>query len=955
MEPPTGRAEVEGDARRYLLPLVLADDLTEGLVVIDGESRIRYANPAMTRIFGYGREELEGESLTILMPEEFRARHREALRRYLATGTRTRPWSEVALPGLHRSGHELDLRISFSEFSRWDERLFAGTIRDVTAAEGPEEERRILARSYRALFENDVAAVFRAAPEGRILAANGALARMVGHEAPEEILGRTVTDLFEADASREELRRALEEHRQVRNRELELRRADGSVQWSLVNAVWVDDPADREPEALVGTVVDISDRRRMELDLRLSRERYRRLFEQDLIGVFRSRPGPGGRIVECNQAIADMFGYESPDEIVGVPAGRFYPGGDEERMETFEALRDTGMSIEYELRLQRRDGTPIWVLANSQLVEESDGGRLVEGLLFDITGRVRARQALERARDKFRGVFDISPVALKIVHAETDEYLDVNESFQEMFGYGRRELVEGPVTSDALWEDPGERRRVYRRVQEGETVRSAEVRLRRKNGEVFHALFSASELRLDGEGFLVAALQDISHLKAVERELEHRSLHDPLTGLPNRTLFWDRLNHALERSQRTGERIAVFFVDLDRFKRINDEHGHGAGDSVLREIAGRLASSVREADTVARLGGDEFGVLLEDLDREADAEEAARRLTDQFRIPVSVAGEEALVRVSCGIAFAGGEGGPEGMTADELVHRADRAMYEAKEEPGSSYRVSDPEIEGRATGRLRREIELKEALEREEVEPHFQPIVDIEDGRIVGGEALARWIHPERGHVSPSEFIPLAEETGLIVDLGRQICRAACFQLSRWAEEGVLPEGFRLHVNLSARELDRPDIVEVLDALFREAGVEPEQVTFEVTESVAVESSGVLETIRAHGSPVAVDDFGTQYATLERLATLRLDSLKLDRLFVERIGISSRHEAVLEASLTLAEAMGLAPVAEGVETGEQRAWLRERGCRHAQGFLFSPAVSAAAFGDYLRDGTRFPG
>ncbi len=1217
---PSGRISV-GSGDRRLLPLVLADDLTEGLVVIDRESRIRYANPATTRIFGYGRDELVDEPLTMLMPEDHRDRHREAFDRYLATGERTLPWSEVELPGLHRDGHRLDLRITFTEFGRRGRRLFAGTIRNMTSAKSPEEERRIRLRSYRALFEENVAAVFRVAGDGRVLAANEALARMAGVGDPGALEGRSVEALWAEGGDRELLLSDVRERRDVRNRELRLGREAGTALWTLVSGVWIDDPADAEPEVLVGMVADISDRKRAERELSLAEERHRRLLDQELVGMFRSRPEPGGGILECNRAFAHLFGYASPDEVVGTPGRAFFPEG-EDRQAVVEDVRADGTGIVDEARLRRKDGSTVWGLAYVRRLEDPEHGEILEGIIFDVSDRVRTRQALERTEEKFRGVFDISPVALKILRSETDEYVDVNEHFERVFGYGRDEVVDGPVGGDDLWADSEERQRVYRRLRRGETVRSREVRLRRSDGTVFDALFSAAPLPLREEELLVAAVQDVSEQKALERNLEeavrelerertrleevfreapaflavlrgedlvferanptyrelvgerelighpvrevlpeiadqpyfdlldevyrtgepyhaagtpveldtgdgrerrylsfafqpltegddvtgvlvhgvdvteqkkvekalrrsearhrtlvetmaeatvildpegritfanreaeemldleaseirdrsyddpawritapdggslaaeelpfrrvlatgrpvrnvehglerpdgtrqilsvnaaplpgedgelegvvatlrdvtdryrmegelrHQALHDSLTGLPNRTLFWDRLEHALERTRRAGERIAVFFLDLDGFKRVNDEHGHAAGDEALRQVADRLRGVVREADTLARLGGDEFGVLLEDLAETSDAERVARRLTERFDRPVPVAGEDVLLRVSCGIAFAGGDGEEDPVTADELVHRADRAMFVAKEDPGSSARRYGPGIADERSGRLRREVELNQALRRGEIVPHFQPIVDLEDGRIVGAETLARWNHPERGLVPPDAFIPLAEETGLIVELGRQVARSACGRLAAWIGEGRLDPDFRLHINLSGRELAPADLVDVLAEMFRELELAPERVAFEVTETVAVEGAGVVEAIRELGSPVAVDDFGTQYATLERLASIELDSLKLDQLFVDRIGESSRHEAVLEASLTLAEAMDLRPVAEGVETERQRRWLLEHGCRYGQGFLFAPAVTAEELEAWLETGTRLP-
>ncbi len=814
--------------------------------------------------------------------------------------------------------------------------------------------RSVAEARYRRLFEQKLVGVFRseAAADGRIIQCNEKFAELFGYDSPADVIGTPGEAFYPDDEDRQErvdrVRRGDEDLKDVAR----LRRRDGSMMWGIAHVHLAEDP--EHGEVLEGMIFDVTARIRAREELERTKEKFETVFEVSPVAIAIADVD-GGRFVEANAAFADLFGHEMDELSNGGVSPPDVWADPDERRSVVRDLRDGEPVRDREVRFRRKSGTVWHALFSATLATMADRTYLVAGAQ-DISEQKRAREALERAEQKFRGVFQISPVALKVVDPETGTILEANATFGDVFGYGRDRILEGELSSEDLWTSPEQWSRIRQRLREGGEVRDEEIQMRRRDGTVFDALYSGAVLRLDDGPLLVCAVQDVSHLKEVERELEHRSLHDRLTGLPNRALFWDRLEHALERSQRTGEELAVLFLDLDGFKRINDEHGHAAGDEVLRRVADRLRSGVRDADTLARLGGDEFGVLLENLEDGPDAVKAARRLTDRFEPAVPVAGEEALVHLSCGIALAEGDrGGEATLTADELVHRADRAMYVAKEEPGSSSHLCGPELAaGEPTGRLRREIELKGALEAGEVVPYYQPIVDLEDGRIVGAEALARWEHPERGLVAPGEFIPLAEETGLIVQLGQLVVRTACGQLAEWRQGGLPPAGFRLHVNLSARELERPDVVERLEGLFRALGLEPECVEFEATESVAIESAHVLDRIRRLGSPVAVDDFGTRYATLERLTTLELDSLKLDQSFVNGIGESGRHEAVVDASLTLAESLDLRPVAEGVETDRQREGLLQRGCRYGQGFLFAGAVPAEELAEWLEEGRRLP-
>lgn len=806
---------------------------------------------------------------------------------------------------------------------------------------------------YRRLFDQSLVGVFRseATPRGRVIECNEAFAEIFGYDSPGDVEGTLAEELYPEDTDRAEnvsrVRRSGNELEDVAR----LRRKDGSTIWGIAHVNLVDDP--EHGEVLEGMIFDVTDQVRAQEELERTKEKFETVFEVSPVAIAIADLD-GDRFVEANAAFEDLFGYSPGEMSNGAVSPRQVWADPEERNAVVRRLRAGKPVRDREVHFRRKDGSE-WDALFSATLATMDGDEYLVGGAQDISQQKRARKALERAEEKFRGVFTISPVALKVVDPETGTILEANRVFGEVFGYERQELVEGELSTKDLWTSADQWRSIKRRLEEGGEVRDEEVELRRRDGTSFDALYSGAVLRLDEGPLLVCAVQDISRLKEIERELEHEALHDRLTGLPNRTLFWDRLEHALERSRRTDEQIAVFFLDLDGFKRINDEHGHGAGDEALRQVAARLRSGLRDADTLARIGGDEFGVLLENLNDEAEAEEVAQRVTDRFGPPVEVAGEEALVRVSCGIAFAGVDSHEETVTADELMRQADRAMYEAKDEPGSSARLFNPDLAaGDPSGRLRREIDLKEALEAGNVVPHYQPIVDLEDGRIVGAEALARWAHPEQGMILPGDFIPLATETGLIVQLGRKVSRAACRDLSRWVASDLCPEWFRLHLNLSGREIDHPEMEDSLADLFREHEVDPERVAVEVTETVAVESPRVLEAVRALGCPVAIDDFGTRYATLERLASLQLDSLKIDRLFVSRIGESERHEAVLDAILTLTSSMDLCPVAEGVETERQRQGLLQRGCQYGQGFLFAEAVPVGEFAGWLREGRSLP-
>jgi diguanylate cyclase len=429
--------------------------------------------------------------------------------------------------------------------------------------------------------------------------------------------------------------------------------------------------------------------------------------------------------------------------------------------------------------------------------------------------------------------------------------------------------------------------------------------------------------------------------KRVEVELAHQALHDALTGLPNRGLFLDRLEQALARLSRHASALAVLFCDLDRFKIVNDSLGHGAGDLLLVDVARRLWDVLRAGDTAARFGGDEFVILCEDISGPHEAVAIAERVTAALAAPFVLGEDEAFVRTSIGIATATGEHArPEALLRD-----ADAAMYRAKERGGGVYEVFDDDMRARAVKRLETENALYRAIERREFVLHYQPQVGLATGAVAATEALIRWQHPERGIVSPGEFIGLAEETGLVFEIGAWALREACLQQARWTELRRQGAPLRMSVNLSARQCAHPDLVDLVATTLRETGVDPATICLEITETAVMADMeagvGVLDQLRTLGVSLAIDDFGTGWSSLRALQRFPVDEVKIDKSFVDGVAVDPEEAAIVAAVVSLSHALGLRTVAEGVETVAQVDRLRNLGCDVAQGYFFwRPAAPA---------------
>ena len=442
--------------------------------------------------------------------------------------------------------------------------------------------------------------------------------------------------------------------------------------------------------------------------------------------------------------------------------------------------------------------------------------------------------------------------------------------------------------------------------------------------------------------------RDVTVERAMEEQLTHQAFHDPLTGLANRALFRERVDRALRRRQ-DGRGMAVLFVDLDDFKTVNDTLGHSQGDRLLEVVAERLLKATRGYDTVARLGGDEFGVLLCDMARPEDATTVVARITQSLLAPVPLLGKPVRVGASVGLAHA-----DDAVTTDDLLRNADVALYRAKAVGKGGHAVFDPEMRRAALERLALEADLRAAAELGELRLVYQPLVELASGRVVSCEALLRWQHPQRGLVVPNAFIPLAEETGIIVPMGRWVLREACAQLRRW--EAALGRAPAIAVNVSARQLDDAAFVGDVAAALADTGADPAMLTLEITESVIMRRPDVtlatLHELKAIGVRLAVDDFGTGYSSLSYLQRFPVDVLKIDKSFVDAVADGGSGAALARTIVAMGEALGLRTVAEGVEREDQRAALAALGCPLGQGYLFARPLDVADMTRRLKDGSR---
>jgi diguanylate cyclase (GGDEF)-like protein/PAS domain S-box-containing protein len=571
----------------------------------------------------------------------------------------------------------------------------------------------------------------------------------------------------------------------------------------------------------------------------------------------------------------------------------------------------------------------------------SSGGIAIH--VRDVSARWVAQNELREREARYRAMFEDNTSAIFMTSPD-GRVIEVNRATLDLFGITHEEALRGRVTD--LYADAEDREHFRRQMEESGAVTDFEVRLRRKDGRLLDCVVNATAQRArTGEiiGFH-GTVRDITEQKLAQEKLVESAFQDPLTQLPNRAVFNDRLERLLKHSKRrAGYRFAVLFIDIDHFKNVNDTFGHHAGDTLLTAVARRLEKCVRQEDTVARIGGDEFAVLLDAVSDVGGVTIVAERILYELGQPVTVDGRDVRTTASVGVALS--------MTgydnADDIVRDADAAMYRAKAGGRAAYAVFDTEMYSRARAQLALEAELRNAMHANQLALHYHPVVALEDGGVTGLEALVRWDHPERGILLPGEFMPLAETTGLIVEIGWWVLREACRQLRSWQLE-YPSAAFRLtmSVNLSAKQFVQPNLVQKIDMILEETALDPASLRLDLKEAVVMQNADLaarmLSQLRERGIQICLDDFGSGYSSLRDLRDLPISTLKIDPSFVRDLGEEGEGHAIVQTIIALGRSMAIEAIAEGVETPEQLELLRTLGTRFAQGFLFSLPLAADA-------------
>ena len=904
------------------------------------------ANTAACDFYGYSREDL-----TNMRIWDINVMGSEKVRNEMSIAA-SQERSFFLFRHMRASGEVRDVEVHSGPVDVGGRQLLYSIIHDITERRRTEQALQQSEEKYRNIFKHAPVGILQTARDGKIITANAALADILGYDSLDDFL--SVPNALELWADPGERERTYDKYAPsgfVANFEARWKKKDGSTLWIQINAHIVESTAGQYTE---GFIYDISERKKAEEFLTTTSAQRKAVLEASTrVAIIAT--DDRGVITVFNSGAERMLGYEA-EEMIGkrslldlhiaeeVAQHAITLSEELKRpIKGFDALALRASLEDVEERewsYVAKDGGARTVLVAVTALRAEDGS--VTGFLHVATDITERKQNEEMLR-KQSAAITASMDGIGILNDRL-EFTYVNDAMAKLYGYPRAQGMIGKEMRELYDEKEVDRLNstIFPAVRQSGRWRG-EANGRRRDGFTFPQEIS---LTATTDGGMVSIVRDITERTYAEEQIKHLAYHDALTGLPNRLLFKDRLTVALSHAQRDQNRLAVLFLDLDRFKVINDSLGHNIGDQLLQAVAARVQSCVRDSDTVARLGGDEFTLLLPSLIRSEDAAIVAQKIIEAVRYPFHIEGREFFITTSIGISLY-----PEdGADAATLIKNADTAMYQAKEQGRDNYQLFNAFVNAKALQRIALEHGLRRALANQELTLYYQPIFDLRSGRISGMEALLRWTHPDMGSVPPSVFIPLAEATGVMVPIGGWAMREACSQAKAWHDAGF--RNLTLAVNLSVTQLQQGDLVDRVREILQETSMKPELLELEITESSAMQSPETsvrtLFELKKLGIRVSLDDFGTGHSSLSYLKRFPIDTLKIDQSFVRDINSDPDTAAIVMAIIAMAHSLRLKVVAEGVEHPEQAAFLKRHVCDQMQGYLIKPPVPASEFLELMR-------